>query len=89
VLDYKTNQVDAANLQTTAAEYEMQMLVYALAVERIVGQPPASIVLHFLRPSLEWQFKLDSHSRRQLMDLVNRGIEGFVREGEATQKTLF
>jgi ATP-dependent exoDNAse (exonuclease V) beta subunit len=89
VLDYKTNQVDAATLAAKAAEYEMQMLVYALAVERILGQPPASIVLHFLRPSLEWQFKLDANSRRKLMDLVNRSIAGFVREGEATQKTLF
>jgi ATP-dependent exoDNAse (exonuclease V) beta subunit len=94
ILDYKTNQVDAATLAATAAEYEMQMLVYALAVERILGQPPASIVLHFLRPGLEYEFKLNSASRRKLLELVNRSIAGLVREegesGEGVkQKTLF
>lgn len=89
VLDYKTNQVDAATLAATASEYEMQMLVYALAVERILGQPPASIVLHFLRPSLEYEFQLDATTRRKLLDVVNRGIDAFVHAGEVRQKSLF
>jgi ATP-dependent exoDNAse (exonuclease V) beta subunit len=89
VLDYKTNQVDAASLAATAAQYEMQMLVYALAVERILGQVPASIVLHFLRPGLEQEFKLDGKSKRALVEMVNRSIDQFVRLDGLKQGTLF
>jgi ATP-dependent helicase/nuclease subunit A len=91
VLDYKTNQVDAASLAATAAQYEMQMLVYALAVDRILGQVPASIVLHFLRPGLEQEFKLDGKSKRALVELVNRSIDQFVRVDGVNLKqgTLF
>lgn len=90
VLDYKTNQVDAKSLAAVAAEYEMQMLVYALAVERILGRPPASIVLHFLRPNLEREFKLDSAAKRRLAELVNQSILHFVQEDvRLKQGTLF
>ena len=43
-------------LPTTAAEYEMQMYLYALAAETILGVPPAELVLCFLRPGLEYRF---------------------------------
>jgi ATP-dependent exoDNAse (exonuclease V) beta subunit len=89
VLDYKTNQVDAGSLATAAAQYEMQMLVYALAVERVLSQPPSSIVLHFLRGGLEWEFKLDGKSKRTLIEMVNRSIDQLVREEGPKQQRLF
>jgi hypothetical protein len=89
VLDYKTNQVDAASLAATAAQYEMQMLVYALAVERILGEVPASIVLHFLRGGLEQEFKLNGKSKRALVEMVNRSIDQLVRVDGPRQRQLF
>ncbi len=40
VIDYKTNRVAAGQLAAAAADYEMQMLVYGMAVERILGRAP-------------------------------------------------
>lgn len=53
LLDYKTNQVDDSNLTATAEGYALQLQVYALAVERTFGRPPASCTLHFLRTGQE------------------------------------
>ena len=56
VLDFKTNRVSADNVASVAAGYEMQMLVYALAVEQTLGTEPASLILHFLRTGEEHAF---------------------------------
>ena len=52
VVDYKTNRVARERIGTAASAYEMQMLVYALAVERILKCPPAELALCFLAPVL-------------------------------------
>jgi len=78
VVDYKTNQVTASTLKAVAAEYEMQMLLYALAVQRILGLPPADLVLCFLRPGLEHHFAWDDAARRRVAELVNQGLRACV-----------
>ena len=52
----------------------MQMLVYALAVERILKRPPAEIVLHFLRGNHEHRFAWDAAARQRVMELVNAAM---------------
>ena len=56
VLDFKTNRVGESGVARVAAAYEMQMLVYGLATEQILGVPPASLTLHFLRTGEEYAF---------------------------------
>jgi ATP-dependent helicase/nuclease subunit A len=80
LLDYKTNRVDGSQVDTAAASYEMQMLVYALAVEQILGQPPETLTLHFLRPSAEKQFDWNEPARRRVVTLVNQSIAAFVAQ---------
>ena len=46
-LDFKTNRVTASGIARQAAAYEMQMLVYALAAEEILGVAPHGLTLHF------------------------------------------
>lgn len=82
VLDYKTNRATARTLAEVAAAYEMQMLVYGLAVERILGQPPAALVLHFLRPGLEVQFALDDAARKRVVELVEQGIAALAGQSD-------
>jgi ATP-dependent helicase/nuclease subunit A len=89
LLDYKTNQVDASHLDAAAAGYEMQMLVYALAVEQILGQPPASMTLHFLRPGAEKQFAFTKASPRKQVDSVNQAIESLVAGAASKQQRQF
>ncbi len=74
LLDYKTNRVSPETLAGTVESYEMQMLLYALAVERILQRPPAEIVLHFLRQNQEHCFAWDSAARQRVTDLVNDAI---------------
>ena len=74
LLDFKTGRVESGQVAKAAAAYEMQMLVYALAVETIVGQPPASVVLHFLQTGVEHVFTWDARSRRRVIAKVDAAI---------------
>jgi ATP-dependent helicase/nuclease subunit A len=74
LVDYKTNQATAETLAATAAAYEMQMLVYGLAVEQILGRPPAELTLCFLRPGLEYHFAWDVAFRQHAIELVSQAL---------------
>jgi ATP-dependent helicase/nuclease subunit A len=74
VLDYKTNRVSPGGLAAAAAAYEMQLGVYALAVEQILGEPPGRLSIHFLRPSLEHDFVWDAAMRERIINRVNQAI---------------
>ena len=76
LLDYKTNRVSAESLASTVANYEMQMLVYALAVERVLKRPPVELVLHFLRAGFEHRFAWDAAARQRAEELVNGAMKG-------------
>jgi ATP-dependent exoDNAse (exonuclease V) beta subunit len=74
LVDYKTNRVMAETLAATAAQYEMQMLVYGLAAETILKSPPTELVLCFLRPGLEHHFAWDAAARRRAVELVEQAL---------------
>ena len=74
VIDYKTNRVAAGQLAAAAADYEMQMLVYGMAVEGILGRPPEELTLCFLRPGEEYRFAWDAASRERAMALVEEAM---------------
>jgi ATP-dependent exoDNAse (exonuclease V) beta subunit len=74
LLDYKTNRISAETLPDTVASYEMQMLVYALAAERILKRPPAELVLHFLRGGHEHRFAWSDAARDRAVKLVERAL---------------
>ncbi|MCO6044896.1 UvrD-helicase domain-containing protein [Aeoliella sp. ICT_H6.2] len=74
VLDYKTNQVSAAGVEELATKYELQMLVYGLAVEQTWGKSPTELVLHFLRPGVEYAFKWNAAARDRAIELVESAL---------------
>jgi ATP-dependent helicase/nuclease subunit A len=51
LVDYKTDKVTAQEARERAQEYALQLRLYAMAVERVVGRPVARACLHFLRPN--------------------------------------
>jgi ATP-dependent helicase/nuclease subunit A len=51
VVDYKTDAVTAAEAHQRTHEYELQVRLYALAVERVAGRAPGRAWLYFLRPN--------------------------------------
>lgn len=52
LVDYKTDDVDAASAPYRAREYEVQLQLYALAVERIAGRLPTRAYICMLRPEV-------------------------------------
>jgi len=74
LIDYKTNRVTPKTLAATAARYEMQMLVYALAAERTLGVPPVELALCFLRTGDEHRFPWDDAARARVIETVGRAI---------------
>jgi ATP-dependent helicase/nuclease subunit A len=80
LLDYKTNRISAENVTAAADQYEMQLGVYALAVEQILGQPPVELIVHFLRPAAEHRFAWDAAMRRRTIEQVNQGMAAMVNE---------
>ncbi len=50
LVDYKTDDVDADGAAERARDYELQLHLYALALERITGRAPTQALLYFLRP---------------------------------------
>jgi ATP-dependent helicase/nuclease subunit A len=75
ILDFKTNLVLDENVGGVAANYELQMLVYALAVEKIMRSPPRELVLHFLRTGWERPFSWDEAARRRVVELVGDAMK--------------
>ena len=74
IVDFKTNRTDEQSLIADAAYYQMQLFVYALAVEQILGEPPDGTVLCFLRPGLEYHFEWNEKARRRAIEMVDRAI---------------
>ena len=74
LLDYKTNQVAPERIADVAAEYEMQMLAYALATERILGCPPVELTLHFLRPGIEYSYAWNDDARARAIEMIDRAM---------------
>lgn len=75
VVDYKTNQVSAKGVGELAEKYELQMLVYGLAVESFWGVGPSDLVLHFLRPGAEHVVPWDDAARERAIALVSEALE--------------
>jgi len=51
-VDYKTDTVSAAEARQRAGDYAMQVRLYAMAVEKVVGRMPDRAWLYFLRPNV-------------------------------------
>lgn len=74
LVDYKTNRVTMANVEEVAAKYELQMLVYALAAEQTLGVTPQTMALCFLRPGIEYQFRLNEATRAHGIKLLESAL---------------
>jgi ATP-dependent helicase/nuclease subunit A len=75
LLDYKTNRIAAGNVDGVANQYELQLLVYSLAVERALGSPPAEVALELLDPATERKFSWDSTARDRGIERINAAME--------------
>src|SRR5262249_21723951 len=74
IVDFKTNDVSAARTSDEAERYELQLQVYAIAIERTLGQSPTELVLHFLRPSAEHKIPWNDDARESAITKLNELI---------------
>jgi ATP-dependent exoDNAse (exonuclease V) beta subunit len=75
IVDYKSNEVSQSRIASEARRYEMQLYVYALAIERALGVSPAELVLYFLRPGEEYVFPWNDAARKQVQEMVDRALD--------------
>jgi ATP-dependent exoDNAse (exonuclease V) beta subunit len=49
IVDYKTDQIKAPEAESRAREYELQLRLYAQALQQLTGRAPKAAYVHFLR----------------------------------------
>ena len=80
LLDYKANDIPADQVETEAAHYRVQMLLYALLVEAVFGALPGEAVLFFLTPGVAHRVELTPAA----LEEARRGVaEFFTAQREA------
>jgi ATP-dependent helicase/nuclease subunit A len=75
ILDFKTNDVSATSIAEEAERYQLQLQVYAIAVERTLGTAPTELVLHFLRPHLEYTIFWNDAARKSATTKLTEAID--------------
>ncbi len=74
IADFKTNDVAASQIARESRQYELQLHVYAIAIERTLGYSPKELVLHFLRPGVEHKIPWNDAARTQAVKQVTDAI---------------
>jgi ATP-dependent exoDNAse (exonuclease V) beta subunit len=95
IVDYKTDEVTAAQAQQRAGDYALQLRLYAMAVERAAGRPVDRAWLHFLRPNVPVEIDLapsllDSPEQivRDFQEAQSKG-EFPLNEGDRCQRCAY
>jgi ATP-dependent exoDNAse (exonuclease V) beta subunit len=95
IVDYKTDSVSGPDVQSRAREYELQVKLYALALQRMTGRAPDRAYLHFLRPNIPVEVDLtpsliDSPEQtvRDLLEAQEK-LEFPLREGARCKRCPF
>jgi ATP-dependent exoDNAse (exonuclease V) beta subunit len=95
IVDYKTDAVKGPEVQRRARDYELQLKLYAMAIERATGRMPDRACLHFLKPNVVVEVDLtpsliDSPEQTVLDFLeAQEKLEFPLREGEQCQRCQF
>ncbi|HEV2445972.1 MAG TPA: UvrD-helicase domain-containing protein, partial [Candidatus Sulfopaludibacter sp.] len=80
IVDYKTDAVNGLEAHQRAGDYELQLRLYAAALEKAIGRMPDRACLHFLRPNTVIEVDLTP----SLLD----SPEPMVREFEEAQEQM-
>lgn len=70
LLDYKANDIGAAEVERETAYYRIQMALYALLTQAAFGQLPAEAVLYFLAPGMARNIELTAAALEEARGLL-------------------
>ncbi|MBI4388358.1 MAG: UvrD-helicase domain-containing protein [Candidatus Omnitrophica bacterium] len=59
IVDYKTSEINASQIQETGEKYRPQMELYALACHELLGKMPQKAVLYFAKPDQVYEISLN------------------------------
>lgn len=82
LIDFKTNRIGPHNRAALFDKYRMQMRLYALAVERALGQKPDEVVLHFLRTGEEHCIEWTDRERAETEREIDRSLARLLAQAE-------
>ncbi|MGE0683376.1 MAG: UvrD-helicase domain-containing protein [Candidatus Binatia bacterium] len=71
IMDFKTDRVAAAEVETRATLYQSQLCLYALALEQLTRRPIAELALYFVRPQRVVSLAWDDETRRLAETLID------------------
>ena len=72
IIDYKTDQVDANNLEALKRKYRVQVGIYALAAETILRQPVREALLYFTRINQLISMEFGPQELEKILEEVRR-----------------
>jgi CRISPR/Cas system-associated exonuclease Cas4 (RecB family) len=72
LVDYKTDRFDPKAQPERIESYELQLRIYAIALERITGRLPDRAILEFLRSGTTVDVELSPELLSQARSVVNR-----------------
>jgi ATP-dependent helicase/nuclease subunit A len=81
LLDYKTNRISEKQVPAAAEEYRLQLELYGLAAQEILGEPPRELVLYFLRPGQEWVMAWDETAASQARERIGALLRSIMNDG--------
>jgi len=84
IVDYKTGAAGEPEMHERAREYELQLRLYAMALERVTGRAPARACLHFLAPDAV----VDVDLAPSLIDSPDQTVRDFVEAQETLEFPL-
>jgi len=73
LVDYKTSRIAESEVSEKAADYELQLRIYALAARDLFGRMPASACLYFLHPNVIFDVDISPEA----LEAAERAIEAF------------
>ncbi|MBI4482913.1 MAG: UvrD-helicase domain-containing protein [Acidobacteria bacterium] len=85
ILDFKTGSLTPAELEKTAAHYETQMKIYALAVHKVVGGENKGVHASLYFTELDCAYDFDFGGRFQEIELE---VNGWLRQMKEQQYPL-
>jgi len=74
LVDYKTHDVQPANRAALKSQFEMQVHLYALAVEKVLGRAPVEVCIHWLRTGDEDHWTWNATARKHGLRLVSEAL---------------
>ncbi|MBA4020109.1 MAG: hypothetical protein C0483_23345 [Pirellula sp.] len=80
IVDFKSHRTTSGNLAVVAEPYRLQLAVYALAVEQILGRGPDELTLFFLRSGQEFSVPWNAAEKRRAVAAVNQALAAAVLE---------